>query len=172
MASKQPKTVKNPPGKRAVLPVKQVKKRKVSFSGARVKGANFEKEVVQIFEENGIPSQRVIGSGAFSNASSDIKIGVDLDEEGNYLPADEGRNWFRIEAKNHANTPEWVFESLSRIGPEAFWKHLEQDVCSKAVMLRRAKVPNGAVKDKDYGKYVGVFMNITDFIKMVKLAYR
>ena len=68
------------------------RKRKVSFAGCRVKGSNFEKEVVEIFEENGIPSQRVLGSGALGfGAKSDIKIGVELDENGKHYASDESR---------------------------------------------------------------------------------
>jgi hypothetical protein len=148
------------------------RKRKVSFAGCRVKGSNFEKEVVEIFEENGIPSQRVLGSGALGfGAKSDIKIGVELDENGKHYASDESRGLFRIEAKNHASTPDWVFEAIGRNGPEAFWKHLEQDAISRAVLLRRAKIPAGAIKEKRLNEYIGVFLGAQSFIELVKLAY-
>lgn len=160
----------------------QTKKRKVSPKGCRAKGRNAEVEIVEILDKAGIPSQRVLGSGAFAFAKSDIKVGINLNEDGSKPPPDETSCLFRVESKNHASTPDTVFPETMRdveyvlaVGSkpiqEAVFKHLEQDDVSKAVVLRRSKVPPGALKNEDYNRTHAVMIGLNDFIDLVKRAY-
>jgi hypothetical protein len=162
--------------------VVEKKKRKVSPKGCRAKGRAAEVEIVEIFDKAGIPSQRVLGSGAFAFAKSDIKIGITLNPDGSKPPPDETPCLFRVESKNHASTPETVFPETARdvecviaIGvkpvQEAVFKHLEQDDVSKAVIMRRSKVPPGALKAEDYNRTHAVMIGLNDFIELVKKAY-
>lgn len=163
---------------------KVIKKRKVSHAGCRTKGRNCEVEIVKILDEAGIPSQRVLGSGAFAFAKSDIKLGINLNDDGTKPPPDETPCKMRLESKNHASTPDRLFEGITgeikiaallavstSASPEAVFKHLEQDKVSKAVVLRRAKVPTGALAKKDYNSTHVVCMGMNDWIELIKLAY-
>lgn len=157
-------------------------KKRISGRGCRAKGTRAEVQFTEIMTAEGVPSQRVIGSGAFGGAKSDVKVGVDLDKEGNFLPADEGSCLLRVEVKNRQDNPEWLFVNLdelkmqltgaNREGSELLWTHLNQDSISKAVILKRAKTPSGALKNKDYNQAFGVFMGLGDFIKIMKLLHK
>lgn len=157
------------------------KKRKVSHKGARVKGSNAERELVEILDENGIPSQRVLGSGAFSTAKSDVKVGITL-EDGEKPKADESKSVLRAEVKNRADNPEYLFDSdklklvysldfYSKKCPEFIFNYLNQDTVSKIAVLRRAKVKAGDLKDKNYNQVFAVVMGLADWIELFKKAY-
>jgi hypothetical protein len=157
------------------------KKRKVSFAGARQKGSRFESEVVEILKSKGIPTQKVLASGAYSGASSDLKVGVELNEDGSYPQQDEGKCKLRGECKAHATNPERLHTDLSKEPfalvaaekelAEQCWNFYNQDSCSRAVFLRRAKVPTGAIKNEDWNQVIGVFMGISDFAALLRRAY-
>lgn len=166
----------------------EVKKRKVSHAGCRAKGNHAETEVVKIFDSAGIPSQKILGSGKFKSSKSvgDIKVGIPLYPDGTKPPADETPCVCRIECKNHASTsakvfacmedaPEFKIDAVLALmqsaGPEAVFKHLEQDAVTKAVVLRRPKVPSGAVKNEDWGKVYVVTMPIDAWIELFKKAH-
>lgn len=158
------------------------KKRKVSHKGARQKGASAERELVKFFDECDIPSQRVLGSGAFRGADSDLKIGIKLEENGNKPASDESKATMRAEVKNRANTQEYLFNTgeleeichvrlLKKPCPKSLTDYLEQDKVTKVALLRRAKVPSGAVANKDYNKIYVAVMGLEDFIDLFKRAY-
>lgn len=157
-------------------------KRKVSHKGARQKGANAERELVKFFDKNNIPSQRVLGSGAFRGADSDLKIGINLEEDGSKPPSDESKATMRAEVKNRANTQEYLFNTeeleelcsirlLNKACPKSVVDYLEQDKITKVALLRRAKVPSGAIAKEDYNSIYVAVMGLGDFIELFKKAY-
>lgn len=151
-----------------------------SIKGARAKGARAETEVVEILTENGIPSQRVLASGAYRTAKADIKVGVPL-VDGELPPGDEGTCLMRVEVKNHQTNPESLYQGIPesgvifapslKPGPEALWKFLAQDDVSTALVMRRKVAPNGAVKNKDWNQVYMVCMGLNDYIELFKKAY-
>lgn len=159
------------------------KKRTGSGSRSKRKGSRFETELVDILNKKGVPSQRVLGSGSFVGAKSDVKIGVSLTEDGKLPDSDEGIAKMRLECKNRKDTPEMFWEELASIPEgilivpsekltnEQIWNFLNQDAVSKAVVLRRAKVARGAVKTEDTNQYIGVFMGLDDWLALFKKAY-
>lgn len=160
----------------------QPKKRTVSHKGARNKGRRGESEFVEVCRELGLPAQRVLASGSFVGAKADVKVGVFLNEDGTYPDADESKCALRVEVKNRADNPEHLFKDLedphiiglvaaSREGPERLWNYLNQDKISKAVVLRRAKAPQGAIKRRDYNAMGVVVMGYADWIQLVLKAY-
>lgn len=158
-----------------------VKKRKVSHAGCKVKGSGWEREFVAIMRELGIPSMRVLASGAYTGAKSDIKVGVKLNADGTYPEADEAQCIMRAECKNRADNPEHLHKVIAqegvlfipalKNGSEILWEHLNQDAVSKAVILRRAKVPQGVLKDKDYNQVGMVCMGLSDYATLFRKAY-
>ena len=157
------------------------KKRKVSHKGSRAKGASAERELVEILDSLGLPSQRVLGSGAFAFAKSDIKVNIRLNEDGTKPAPDESQGTIRVEVKNHAITDEKLFGEVevpcdavlfisTKATQESVFKHLEQDSVSKAVIYRRPKVPVGALKDKDYNRTHCVVMPLLEWVAMFKKA--
>lgn len=150
--------------------------------GCRRKGAKAESEIVQLLCELGIPSQRVLGSGAFRGAKSDIKVGVRLNEDGSMPNKDEAVCITRAEVKNRKTNPEYLFDGsapvaemiavLKRKCPEYVFEYMNQDVEAKYTMLRRAKVPRGALAEKDYNQVYCVAMGLNDFVELFKRAYK
>ena len=157
--------------------------RKVSHKGAKQKGNRGETEFVEICRELGLPSMRVLGSGAMKSigAAADVKVGI-LNMDGDQYPAsDESVSALRVEVKNRADNPEWLHTSKDdvpfaliaskKLGTEQIWKYLNQDKITKAVVLRRAKVPTGAITNKDYNQVGMVCIGYADFAALVKKAY-
>lgn len=146
--------------------------------GCKAKGNRAETEFVAILNELGVPSQRVVGSGAMKGAPSDVKIGVDsVDSE-----RDETKSIYRAEVKNRATNPEYLWSQLESLdsfgfvlsakqGPEFLWNYYNQDISTKVLVLRRAKVPVGTLKNKDYNQAYMICMGIEDFVDLVKKAY-
>lgn len=157
-------------------------KRKVSYRGAKNKGNRGENEFVAICRELGLPAMRVLGSGAFKGAASDVKVGItNMKADGTYPEADESASVMRVEVKNRATNPEYLHTpdlptialvEAPRDGAEVLWEYLNQDKVTKAVVLRRAKIPTGALANKDYNQVGMVCLGYADFIELVKLAYR
>lgn len=157
------------------------KKRKVSHKGSRAKGASAERELVEILDSLGVPSQRVLGSGQFARAKSDLKVNIRLNEDGTKPAPDESQGTLRVEVKNHAITDEKLFGETevpcdavlfvsTKPTQESVFKHLEQDSVSKAVIYRRPKIPAGALKDKDYNRTHCVVMPLLEWVEMFKKA--
>jgi len=160
---------------------KDAPKRKVSYAGSRVKGRAAEAEFVNILRAEEVPSMRVIASGSYIGAKGDVKVAVTLNSDGSYPAADEAQCMMRVEVKNRADNPTYLHTAknggqvlalidCTRDGPEALWKYLNQDKVTKAVVLRRSKVPPGALKNKDYNEIGMVCMGYGDFIQLLKQA--
>lgn len=157
----------------------ELKKRKVSHAGSRQKGNRAEVEVVDIFNTNGIPAQRVVASGSFCGAKSDVKIGVETDEHGKMPERDSSKCIAKVEVKNLATNPEWMYTPLigetilvgNKQCPEKLFDHLEQDNVSKFVVLKRARTPSGALKNKQYNRTHMVYMGLETFMDLFKKAY-
>lgn len=159
------------------------KKRKVSYRGARAKGSRGEAEFCQIMTELGVPTQRVIASGAhkFAGAEADVKVGITLNPDGTFPAADETQGILRTEVKNLAVNPETYHHALkgdefeivmaSFPAQEASFKHLRQSKANRALALRRAKPPQGAVVNKQFAEIFGVFMDIEVFADLLRRAY-
>lgn len=153
----------------------------MSGRACKAKGNRAEIEFVSIMTAEGIPSQRVIGSGAIKGAKSDVKVGVTLTKEGKLPAPDESQALLRAEVKNRKDNPEFLhvdanglqlaITQASREGSELLWRHLNQDDVSTIVVLKRAKTPQGALKNKDYNQAYGVFMGLADFIKLLKKVH-
>jgi hypothetical protein len=124
--------------------------------GSRQKGIRFEKEIVDVFDSLGLPSMRVLGSGSFIGAISDVKVGIELNSDGSKPEADEAKAFLRLECKNRASTPDYL------------WEYLNQDASSKAVALRRKKIPAGALAQKDYNQCYIVLMGASDWVELIK----
>lgn len=161
---------------------KAVTKRKVSYRGAKNKGNRGENEFVAICRELGLPAMRVLGSGAFKGAASDIKVGItNMNADGTYPEADESSAVMRVEVKNRATNPEYLHDrdlpifglvEPSRAGAEVLWEYLNQDKVTKAVVLRRAKLPAKALADKNYDEVGMVCMGYKSWIELVLRAYK
>lgn len=147
----------------------------------RNKGARAETELVQILTDAGLPSLRVLGSGAFAGAKSDLKVAVKL-VDGEMPDKDEAIPMLRAEVKNRATNPEYIHEYLNkndafafvtspRMAPEFLYDYLNQDSISKCVILRRNKIPTGSLVKKDYNETHLVVMGLDDFMILVKELY-
>lgn len=134
-------------------------KRKVSHKGSRQKGTRAEVEFVEIMRKLGIPSQRVLASGSFVGAKADVKVGVFLRKDGTYPEQDESQCITRAEVKNRGTNPEYL------------WEYLNQDKVTSMVVLRRPKVPQGALAKEDWNQVYIVAMGLKDFADMFKKAY-
>lgn len=152
----------------------------MSGASSRNKGRRGEVELVKILDELGLPSIRVLGSGAFMGAKADVKVGIELNEDGTKPEADECKAIMRLECKNRADNPEYLHDDItndahlvisSREGSEKVWEHYNQDSITKAVALRRKKVPSGALAKKDYNQAWLICMGIEDFVELVLKAY-
>lgn len=150
---------------------KVTQKKRISGRGCRAKGARAETELVDILTKKGIPSQRIVASGSFVGAKSDLKIGVELNKDGSMPERDESRCIGRAEVKNRADNPEWIFEESNRQCPEKIFDHMNQDAISKYLILRRKSIPTGALAKEDYNQTHVVCMGLNDFIELFKLAY-
>ena len=158
---------------------------------AKAKGSRAETEFVSLLNNAGIPSLKVIGSGAFQGADSDVKVGLVLDqqqrkelvEEGKFPAKDECRSFTRAEIKNRATNPEWLFDAingelkevatlrlLSRQCPEYLFDYLEQDKASSLVALKRSKTPKGALANNDLDSAYMICMGMNTFIKLIHSA--
>jgi hypothetical protein len=152
----------------------------MSGRASRNKGIRGETELVEILDELGLPSIRVLGSGAFTGAKSDVKVGIELNDDGSKPEADEAKGIMRIECKNRKDNPEYLFENLGELpinlvlcprqGSEKVWEHYNQDSISKAVALRRRAIPRGAKVGKEYNQMWLICMGIEDYVKLVKQA--
>lgn len=153
----------------------------ISGKGCRAKGDRAEKELVEILDSLGLPSQRVLGSGKFNLSKSDLKVNIRLNEDGTKPAPDESQGTIRVEVKNHAITDEKLFGETeipcdvvlfvsTKPTQESVFKHLEQDSVSKAVIYRRPKIPAGALKDKDYNRTHCVVMPLLEWVEMFKKA--
>lgn len=154
-------------GKTKPLPAKK----RLSGRGCRAKGVRGETELVEILTKSGIPTQRVVASGSFIGAKSDLKVGVELNKDGTMPDRDEGRCIGKAEVKNRADNPEWVFQEVNRACPEAVFKHLNQDKVSKYLIMRRKAIPQGALAKEEYNQTHVVAMGLEDFMELFKLAY-
>lgn len=154
-------------------------RKSVSGAGARAKGKRAESELVQILTDFGVPTQKVLASGAFVGAKSDLKVGVELEKDGTYPAQDEGRCLFRAEVKNRQDNPDMMFAELDKLTiaesdktvSELIYKHLNQDAVSKCVILRRKKIKAGDLAKKNYNQTHVVVMGLEDFMKLVKELY-
>lgn len=157
-------------------------KKSISGKGCRDKGNRAEAEIVNIMKGYGIPSMRVLGSGAFSGAKSDLKIGVKLTEEGTLPDKDEAIPLFRAEVKSRKTYPEYLhkdivksdvfaFVTSARAAPQFLFDYLEQDAVSKCVIMKRDKTPQGALKEGRYNDTHLVVMGLDDFMAMTKELY-
>lgn len=162
-APKARPSVSSKPSERAKPQAKSVDtdkpKRKVSHKGSRQKGNRAEIEFVDIMRKLGIPSQRVLASGSFVGAKADVKVGVELNADGTYPAQDESRSITRAEVKNRSNNPEYL------------WDYLNQDAVTSMVVLRRPKVPQGALAKSDFNQVYIVAMGLSDFAELFKRAY-
>lgn len=159
---------------------------------AKAKGSRAETEFVSLLNNAGIPSLKVIGSGAFQGADSDIKVGLILDdhqrkelvEDGKFPAKDECRSFTRAEIKNRATNPEWLYDGikgelnevatlrlLSRQCPEYLFDYLEQDAASSFVALKRNKTPSGALANNDLDSAWMVCMGLNTLIKLLHSAW-
>lgn len=148
---------------------------------SKQKGTRGEVEFVDFLMHYGIPAQRVLGSGSFMGAKSDIKIGVALRPDGTMPGQDESACILRGEVKNRADNPKHLHPDMkaiqailieaSRHGSETVWGHLNQDDISKALVLRRAKVPSGAVASMDGNQVFMVCMGLADWCELFLKAY-
>ena len=160
----------------------------------KIKGSKAEQEVVDILDEMGIPSSRVIGSGAVKGSGGDIKIGLILSpiqkkrfKKFGEKPARDACSSItkgEVKAVNKM-AKEWLFESID--GSKAkeianlaiLSPKLSSDACdaldqnpeANHVFLRRAKVPHNAKNNKDYNKVFAVVMGLEDYIELMKKAY-
>jgi Holliday junction resolvase len=160
---------------------KPTQTRKVSYRGAKQKGNRGENEFVAICRELGLTAMRVLGSGAFKGAASDIKVGiVNMNPDGTYPEADESVSVMRVEVKNRATNPEYLHDkdmpimalvTPKKFGAEVLWEYLNQDKITKAVVLRRAKIPTGAISNKNYDEVGMVCMGYGAWIELMKKAY-
>lgn len=147
---------------------------------SRRKGVKGESELVAVLDELGLPSIRVLGSGAFNGAKADIKAGIELNPDGTKPEADECKAIMRLECKNRADNPEHLHTTLNtgnvslvlstRQGSESVWNYYNQDSITKAVALRRSKIPKGALTNKDYNQVWMICMGIEDFVELVRKA--
>lgn len=148
-------------------------------SSPRRKGNRAELEVCQILTELGVPTQRVVSSGAIIGAKGDLRVGVELDKDGNFPQRDEGTPMFRAECKNRATNPEKPFIEISNtevVGvvdlggkcTEVPFKDLAQSSLAKIGVWRRKRVPNGALAKGDYNQVYVCFMGIVDFAALLK----
>lgn len=149
----------------------------------KAKGTRGEVEFCKIMTELGMPTQRVVSSGSYKSvgAESDTKIGIIPNPDGTFPPADETVGICRGECKNLATTPEWLWGDLQntpteicfskRPGNEVLWKHLNQSKSNRVLVLRRAKVPIGAIARKDYNEVQGVFLGVAEYARLLRLAY-
>lgn len=151
--------------------------RKLTGAGARNKGKRAETELVNILRESGIPTQKVIASGAFIGAKGDLKVGVTLNKDGSYPDADESQSLLRAEVKNRKDNPEKPYTEKNDPpiaiiqGSEAnelVFKHLNQDKITKCVIMKRAKITPGDLKNKNYNETHVVVMGLEDWMEMVK----
>jgi hypothetical protein len=149
--------------------------------GCRAKGTRGETEFVEILNELELYSQRVLGSGAFAGAKSDVKVGIQLNADGSLPDKDESSALLRVEVKNRKSNPEYLHTAMDdtpfaiimspRQGPEFVWEHYNQDQVTKAVAYRRRTIPHGAKAKKDYNQIWMVCLGIEDFAELVKKAY-
>lgn len=150
-------------------------------TACRAKGTRGENEFVEIMDDLGVYSQRVLGSGAMVGAKSDVKVGITLNEDGSKPDKDESKGVLRVEVKNRATNPEHLHTTLStgevamvlspRKGAESLWEYLNQDIVSKAVALRRSNIPHGAKAKKDYDQMWMICMGVEYFAELLKKAY-
>jgi len=148
---------------------------------AKSKGNRGEEQIVEALTALGLPSQRVLGSGAMRGAVSDVKVGVRLNPDGSMPEKDEAQGVMRVECKNRKDNPDFhsqltidnIFALLvtTKQGQEILWKHLDQDAITKAVIMKRAKTPYGALKAGKYNECFGVFMGLADFAALLRAAY-
>lgn len=160
-----------------------VKKRKVSARGCKAKGNKGESEFCTIMTKLGIPTQKVVASGSFkrTGAEADVKVGVVLNPDGSFPPADETQGILRAECKNMASTPDRYWTDLkdedltvvmsTRPAQEEAWKQLRQSKSNRVLALRRPKVPAGAIKNEQWGEVQGVFMDVEVFAMLMRRAY-
>jgi len=155
--------------------------RKRTGRTSRNKGTRGEVEFVEFLLHYGIPAQRVLASGSFLGAKSDIKVGVALNPNGTMPSRDEGVCILRAEVKNRKDNPKHLYPDMeyvqailieaSRHGSETVWGHLNQDEISKALVLRRDKVPDGAIKNMDGNQVFMVCMGLEDWAELFLKAY-
>lgn len=152
------------------------KKRKVSHKGARQKGFRAEAEVCSILTELGVPTQRVLASGALKGAEGDLKVGVKLLPNGEFPEKDEGMAIMRGECKNRATNIDRPYEDLKHIvamlapkdSPELPYKDLAQSPATKVLFWKRAKTPQGTISNKNYNEAYLAIMGIKDFAGLLK----
>jgi hypothetical protein len=146
---------------------------------SKAKGTRAEVEFCQIATELGVPSIRVLGSGAFKGAAGDIKIGVELLPDGTLPEADEAVAMLRAECKNRKINPDAPFYSLKegdivvvipggREAPDLPFNDLAQNPIAKVGVWKRAKTPKGALAEKRYNEAYLCFMGATDFLNLLK----
>ena len=150
--------------------------------GCKAKGSRAETELVEILDSLGLYSQRVLGSGAFAGAKSDLKVGINLNKDGTKPEKDESSALLRVEVKNRKDNPEHLHTSLNeeevyalipspKLGTELLWKHYNQDKITKAVALRRGTIPHGSKAKKDYNQMWMICLGVEDFVELVKKAH-
>lgn len=140
----------------------------ISGKGAKAKGTRGETEFVDILTELGVPSQRVIASGAIKGAEGDVKVGVRLKPDGTMPEKDESFPLLRAEVKNRASHPDWIFTELEKSAVEVPFKDLEQSKATSLLAWRRSKIPTGALVGKRYNEIWLCIMGIEDFAIMAK----
>lgn len=143
-------------------------KRKVSAKGCRAKGANAETELTAILNELGLPSVRVLGSGKFAKAKSDVKFGVNDASQ-----TDEQTSAGRLEVKNRADNPDHLFDTLLAVSDkgatELAFQHQHQDDVSIGVAYRRSRVKPGDLKNKNWNDVWLISFPLEFAVELLKL---
>ena len=122
--------------------------RKISAKGCRQKGLAAENELVDILTALGLPSTRVLGSGRFSQAKSDVRFGVDDVT----APADEQTSIGRLEVKNRKDNPDHLIDLIvsEKQARELAFQHQEQDNVAVGVAYRRSRIKPGDMKNENW----------------------
>lgn len=174
-----PRLPKTPDQKQSDETVAVIKKKKGNPNKA--KGTRGEVQFVDFLKHGGVPAMRVTGSGAFRGAKADVKVGVHLEEDGSYPDSDEAKCVLRAEVKYHAslNDKIWterdevvaIMKESTRHGHDTIFGFMNQETITKATVLRRNKIPKGALEGYDGNQVFAVVMGLDDWIALFKKAY-
>lgn len=145
----------------------------VSGRGARQKGKRAEREFALLATEKfGVPTQLIIASGAIRRAEGDCKIGVKLTKGGEFPPPDESICLLRGEVKNVAamgSEKLWAVVDSGKRVTKLLEKAVDQSQMTTVVLVRRNKIPSGALKDPSRMAEAWLAtMGADDFLNLVK----
>lgn len=148
---------------------------------ARAKGARGENETTDILCILGVPSQKVIASGAVKGAEGDIKVGIALMKDGSFPERDESLSVLRGEIKNRQINREEPYDWLKNKAyilmapekaPDLPFTDLAQSKKTKVLFWKRKNTPHGALKPGRYNEAYLAIMGIEDFADLVRLVLR